>query len=411
MVADVAPTAQPATDLRRHLTDELTAEGAITTEAVTRAVLSVPRELFAPPGTDMAAVYAAHGVLVTKRGADGQAMSSVTAPWLQTRMIEQARIGPGSRVLEIGSGGYNAALIAEIVGPDGCVTSIDIDADVIDRARAGLAATGHPVTVAVTDGANGYPTHAPYDAIIVTVEAADIPPAWIDQLAPGGVLVVPLRMRGNTRSIAFTRRGDHLAATSMILCGFVPMQGDDAQPEQHLPLGDDTIVLRLDDPTTRVDPAALTAALTGPRLEAWAPVTMPPRTSFETLLLWLASQPVPYGRLILDRDRTADRIAAFAAIIPAFLTADSLAYLALRRLDEHTWQFGGHGFGPDADRVTEQLLDAIAVWNRAHRHGPDPQITVHPAGTTQPATAPGQFVLPRRHTTIALTWPGTGAAA
>jgi protein-L-isoaspartate(D-aspartate) O-methyltransferase len=326
-------------------------------------------------------------------------------------MLEQARIGPGSRVLEIGSGGYNAALIAEIVGANGSVTSVDIDADAVDRARTGLAATGHQVTVAVADGTDGYPPHGPYDAIIVTVEAADIPPAWIEQLTPDGVLVVPLRMRGNTRSIAFTRHGDRLAATSMILCGFVKMQGNDAQPEQHISLDHDAIVLRLDDASTRVDPAALTAALDGPRLEAWSPVTMPPRTSFETLLLWLASRPVPYGRLVVDRDRTADRVDAFAAVIPAFLTTDSLAYLALRRLDEQTWQFGAHGFGPAADSVTAQMIDAIVTWNRDHRHGPDPQITVHPAGAAAPGDQHTRLVLPRRHTTIVVTWPAIEAAA
>jgi protein-L-isoaspartate(D-aspartate) O-methyltransferase len=110
-------TASTAAELRRRLADELTAEGAITTEAVARAVLAVPREAFAPPGTDLAQVYAGHGIVITKRGTDGRATSSVSAPWLQARMLEQARIGPGLRVLEIGSGGCNAALIAELVGP------------------------------------------------------------------------------------------------------------------------------------------------------------------------------------------------------------------------------------------------------------------------------------------------------
>jgi hypothetical protein len=70
----------------------------------------------------------------------------------------------------------------------------------------------------------------------------DIPPAWTGQLAHDGVLVVPLRMRGNTRSVALTREGDHLAATSAILCGFVPMQGAGGQPEHRLQLRSDAIV-------------------------------------------------------------------------------------------------------------------------------------------------------------------------
>jgi protein-L-isoaspartate(D-aspartate) O-methyltransferase len=75
-------------------------------------------------------------------------------------------------VLEIGSGGYNAALIAEIVGPTGAVTSIDIDSDVVTNARAALARAGYPqVHVAQADAGYGYPDAGPYDAIIVTVEA------------------------------------------------------------------------------------------------------------------------------------------------------------------------------------------------------------------------------------------------
>lgn len=91
------------------------------------------------------------------------------------------------RVLEIGSGGYNAALIAELVGETGQVTTVDIDPDVADRAQSCLAAAGyHRVNVVVADAEGGVPKHAPYDRMIVTVGAWDIPPAWSDQLAEGG---------------------------------------------------------------------------------------------------------------------------------------------------------------------------------------------------------------------------------
>lgn len=69
------------------------------------------------------------------------------------------------------------------------------------------------------------PDHAPYDRIVVTVGAWDIPPAWVDQLAQGGTLTVPLRMWSLTGSIAFTRDGDHLLSQSAEVCGFVTMQG------------------------------------------------------------------------------------------------------------------------------------------------------------------------------------------
>jgi hypothetical protein len=82
-----------------------------------------------------------------------------------------------------------------------------------------------------------------------------------------------------------------------------------------------------------------------------------------------------------------------------------VAYLAPRRLDERTWQFGAHGLGPDADTLTARMLDAVAVWDRHLRHGPDPQYTVHPAGTEPASGGPAdddgrtRLAVRRRHTT------------
>jgi protein-L-isoaspartate(D-aspartate) O-methyltransferase len=312
------------------------------------------------------------------------------------------------RVLEVGSGGY----IAEIVGPHGTVTSIDIDPDVVARARTGLTRSGHPqVQVIEADGEYGHPGNAPYDAIIVTVEAVDLPPGWTGQLAPGGRLVVPLRLRGNTRSLAFTRRDDQLAATSAILCGFVPMKGAGRHPERRLRLRGDDIVLHIDDDTTTVDVHALAAALDEPRLDVWSPVTTPPGVSFESLLLWLASQPVPFGRLFVDRTRTGDLVAPFAPVSPALLTADSFAYLALNKIDEETWAFGARAFGPHAEPLADTLLDAVAVWDRDHRHGPEPRYTVHPVGWTPADDGRVRLVARRRHATIVVTWPAAGTVA
>ncbi|MFC7741095.1 methyltransferase domain-containing protein [Nocardiopsis composta] len=141
-------------------------------------------------------------------------------------MLAQARIEPGMRVLEIGSGGYNAALIAELVGPSGRVVSLDIDPEVTERARKLLAGAGYPqVRVITADGTEGAPWQAPFDRIVVTAGAWDIPPAWRDQLTDTGRLVVPLRMRSLTRSVAFRRRGERLVGDSALICGFVPMQG------------------------------------------------------------------------------------------------------------------------------------------------------------------------------------------
>ncbi|WP_143740530.1 methyltransferase domain-containing protein, partial [Micromonospora echinospora] len=212
-MADSALDTVPETDnspeeARNRLIDRLLADGRITSPTVEAAFRRVPRHLFAPGGVSVNAAYA-DDVVITKRGPDGRATSSISAPWLQAMMLEAARLQPGGRVLEIGSGGYNAALIAEVVGPHGTVTSIDIDSDIVANARTALDLAGYPnVHVAQADADTGWPAGAPYDAIIVTVEASDIPPAWTDQLAPDGVLVVPLRGRF-VRLGPFRGEGEH----------------------------------------------------------------------------------------------------------------------------------------------------------------------------------------------------------
>lgn len=401
-----------ADEARARLVDQLLTDGRITSPAVEAAFRRVPRHLFAPDGVSIDAAYA-DDVVITKRGPDGRAMSSISAPWLQATMLHAARLRPGAHVLEIGSGGYNAALIAEVIGPHGTVTSIDIDPDVTTHARAALDTAGYPhVQVATADAETGWPAAAPYDAVIVTVEASDIPPAWTDQLAPDGILVVPLRMRGNTRCLTLTRETHHLIALDSILCGFVPMQGTAANPVTRRTLRGDDVTLRIDDPDTQaLNLDALTTALNGPRTDAWSAVTLPPATPFESLHLWLASQPHPYGQLAVDRQRAADLQPQNWDICPALLSPDSITYLAIRKLDDTTWEFGARGYGPHATALTQHMLDLITVWDRHHRTAPHPHIAVYPHGTLPPPTQQPRLLVPRRHTTTAITWTTSGSHA
>jgi protein-L-isoaspartate(D-aspartate) O-methyltransferase len=102
-------------------------------------------------------VYSTYDAVVTKRDQHGVDVSSVSAPHIQALMLEQPRIEPGMSVLEIGSGGYNAALLAEVVGDGGHVVTVDIDAEVAQRARMFLDATGYARIV----GPSGYQTGTP----------------------------------------------------------------------------------------------------------------------------------------------------------------------------------------------------------------------------------------------------------
>ncbi|MDP4512072.1 class I SAM-dependent methyltransferase [Nonomuraea turcica] len=157
--------------LRADMVARLQERESIRSPQVAEAFAKVPRERFAPEASPSAA-YAVFDTVVTKRNATGKATSSISAPWLQAEMLEAAQLKPGERVLEIGSGGYNAALIAEIVGPEGLVVTVDIDPFVTERATRFLTETGYPhVTVVLGDAEHAAGEFRAYDAILVTVGA------------------------------------------------------------------------------------------------------------------------------------------------------------------------------------------------------------------------------------------------
>jgi len=119
--------------------------------------------------------------------------SSSSLPSLVVGMLEDLEVTDGMRVLEIGTGtGYNAALLCERLGSDR-VTSVDIDPQLVALARERLAANGYTPTLAAVDGAQGYPAGAPYDRIIATCSVPAIPPAWLNQTTPGGMIMVDVR--------------------------------------------------------------------------------------------------------------------------------------------------------------------------------------------------------------------------
>ncbi|WP_103944508.1 class I SAM-dependent methyltransferase [Thermomonospora echinospora] len=180
-------------ELREAAIAELRSAGTLASQEVEAAFRAVPRHTFIPEA-DLATAWAPYRAVVTKRDEHGNALSSVSDMHVQSYMLTEARIEPGMNVLEIGSGGYNAALIAELVGPDGRVTTVDIDEWVTDRASRLLDAAGYSsrVEVVLADAEAGMPDGAPYDRILVTVGSWDIPPAWTEQLADDGLLVVPL---------------------------------------------------------------------------------------------------------------------------------------------------------------------------------------------------------------------------
>ncbi|MBP2366650.1 methyltransferase domain-containing protein [Pseudonocardia parietis] len=229
------PTAESAEDgataeARAQLVADLVREGRVHSPRIRAALEAVPRHLFLP-GHDPATAYADEAVPIKSDG--GVTVSSVSQPSMVAIMLEQLDAAPGHRVLEIGAGaGWNAGLLAHVVGPDGAVTTVDIDDDLVAGARANLAAAGvDGVETVIADGAGGHPGSAPYDRIELTVGSTGVRPEWVAQLVPGGRLVLPLTVRGSQLSVAFALTGPgRLSSTSVRSCAFVRLRGAGADP-------------------------------------------------------------------------------------------------------------------------------------------------------------------------------------
>ena len=254
----------------------------------------------------MADVYTDQAI--PTKHADGRPISSSSQPAIMAIMLEQLALQPGQRVLEIGAGtGYNAALIAEIVGKDGRVVAIDIDQDLALAARQHLAAAGlDRVEVRCADGGYGYPEGAPFDRIILTASAWDITPAWFEQLALGGRLVLPLSLRQHQQSVAFARLEDHLESVSVVDCGFMPLRGAFAGPERIVPLGPAPGPFLLADGERPIDADALSRALNAPPVEIPTGLSATPQEAGGSLSLWLALE---------DADSCVLSIYADAAVV------------------------------------------------------------------------------------------------
>ncbi|MBX5449995.1 methyltransferase domain-containing protein [Thermogemmatispora sp.] len=170
---------------------------------VRRALLAVSRAHFVPyycrqerPGVwvkhEARSLVYRDQALVTRVDERGRPLSSSSMPSIMAAMLEALAVQPGMHVLEIGTGtGYNAALLAELVAPDGQVVTLDIDAELTALAAERLRLAGYDqcVQVVTADGLQGYAPAAPYERIIATGSYRRIPSAWCEQLAPQGILV------------------------------------------------------------------------------------------------------------------------------------------------------------------------------------------------------------------------------
>jgi protein-L-isoaspartate(D-aspartate) O-methyltransferase len=228
---------RPAPDeLRQALVEKLRRDGVLRDEAVERALRAVPRHLFLPDAP-LEEAYSDNAILTHEE--DGMPISSASQPAIVAIMLQQLGIEPGMRILEVGAGtGYNAALLAELTGPTGHVTTIDIGEEIAAEAREHLDLAGYShVRVIAADGASGWPENAPYDRIELTVGATDITPAWYEQLAEGGLLTLPLWLGMSDASVAFRKRGGALYSESLAPCGFMRLRGSEKSAVRWIALG------------------------------------------------------------------------------------------------------------------------------------------------------------------------------
>ncbi|MCX4725422.1 methyltransferase, FxLD system [Streptomyces sp. NBC_01306] len=399
-----------ATRLRNKVVDELRAGGDISSSEIEAVMRKVPRHAFIPD-TPLDKAYDTYAAVITKTDEHGVQLSSVSAPQIQAMMLEQAQVKPGMRVLEIGSGGLNAAYLAELVGEHGEVVTVDIDPVVTERAHRLLNEHGYDrVRVLTADATEPIPELGEVDVVMVTAGAWDIAPAWTAQLKQGGRLVVPLRMRGLTRSVAFTQitgeHGPYLESVSALICGFVPMQGSTAHREELLLVnGTPEIGLKFDDGLPAA-PHRLDNAVTYPRHELWTGVVIGLSELIDTLQMAMAISLPGFCTMAVDEDLDTGLVTPVnKRFALAAVEDDTFAYLVTRRTDDNKHiEYGVHTLGPNAKQFADQVADVLRDWEASRRGGPSPVIRVYPANTFDDQI-PADRVIDKVHSRVSLSWP------
>jgi protein-L-isoaspartate(D-aspartate) O-methyltransferase len=199
--------------LRERMVETQIRARDVRNEAVLQAMSRVPRHLFVPD--DVRPFAYDDRPLPIGRG------QTISQPYIVAYMTEALQLAPAHTVLEIGTGsGYQAAILADIVKQ---VYSIEIVPDLAESARRALAQAGvRNVEVRTGNGYLGWPDHAPFDRIIVTAAPPEIPQALVDQLAVGGIMVVPVGT-DYQEMVIITKTPDGVTQKRTIEVRFVPM--------------------------------------------------------------------------------------------------------------------------------------------------------------------------------------------
>ncbi len=209
-------------DVRNGL-ERLVADGVIATvdERVLAALADVPRHHFVPDDQS--------GSAYRNRPLPIGWGQTISQPFIVALMTQLLRLTPQSRVLEVGTGsGYQAAVLARLAGH---VYSIEIVAPLAERAAAALAGLGaRNVTTRTGDGYRGWPEAAPFDAVIVTAAPEHVPPALVEQLKPGGRMVIPVGTLDQELVVIDKAPDGTVRHSTIVPVRFVPLTGDGGVP-------------------------------------------------------------------------------------------------------------------------------------------------------------------------------------
>jgi protein-L-isoaspartate(D-aspartate) O-methyltransferase len=404
-----------AAELRHDLVERLRDHGHLSDDRVADAFATVPREAFLPEHAarlGLAAVYRDEAIVTRRDPVSRMPTSSSSQPAIMARMLEMLDLRDGQRVLEVGAGtGYNAALLSRLVGPKGNVTSVELDREVAARAREALLATRSAASVVVGDGRAGAPDGGLVDRIVVTASSEAVPRPWYDQLVPGGVLVLPLRLSRvlfSVQVVVALRKVssgfDTVAASSG---AFMAMRGPsatgDARPAQavvaeHADARHDRPVLRLTGPAL----AGLDAAGRQRLLVTALGFSRRRQVDLDGASSWALAS---YAALDLPEERQCELVGGFPWMGPRELSlgvvdaADgSLALLIGDSTSARMAAFGG-------TNAEQALLGVLSRWRARGRPGTD-EVTLRVRYGSQRPQA--WRTLRRGDHWVAVDWAGRG---
>ena len=196
----------------RMVVEQIKARG-VTDARVLDAMMQVPRHQFLPEAQrgeayDDRPIPIGHG-------------QTISQPYIVAYMTEALRVDSSHRVLEIGTGcGYQTAILAQLAAE---VYSIERVPELAERARRTLSAQGYTnIHIRTGDGYAGWPEHAPFDRILGAAAAEAVPPVLVDQLADGGILVIPVGTWEQELRV-LQKRGERLDTLATLPVRFVPM--------------------------------------------------------------------------------------------------------------------------------------------------------------------------------------------